>query len=119
MRGLTTELKNKAIDKWSEILKNIQDKVSISYRHTYWYRCSFCDAALGCYHCSLNTIYDEYKICYNDNIEVCHAGRTLLYADGEKWEDAEKYAKIVLEAIKNTPIDGEKDVNDDVKQVEN
>ena len=117
MKNLTQELKDKSIAKWEEIKKKLENKnEDLSYYEEYWTPCGFCKAALLtwpteipgnylCNYCALAKQSSEgFLVCDNGD-EESHTYRSLELGDWADYEEALVHANIVLEAIKNTPVD--------------
>lgn len=108
MKGLTKKLKQEAVDKWQEIVNNIEAfNISFNYVSRYWVRCSFCRAVKverkGCRECSLNSD----ALC--NNTTASHSHHALFSADVGEWKCALKNAKQILKAIQETGLDTELD----------
>lgn len=114
---LTQEEKDQSVEKWKEILINIQAQRVLHYNTLYWKECGFCTAANRtcqvdkdadintCSVCPFNVLkIDEYIIC-DSNPEISSwVSVALEQADREDYALAEKAAQIVLDAIKDVVV---------------
>ena len=92
-----------AIDKWKNILENIEAKASLSYQYTFWNTCAVClHYDNDCDECPLFLWEEKMRMsaCREDAEEDNFAFRTLLNADKaveakmkDVWEEEEQFWK--------------------------
>jgi len=119
MKNLTQELKDSSVKKWENIVEKIEAEDEEYDFWSNWHPCGFCEAnnqttavnrAAICEGCSLNIKDGDRLICHNE-IDS-HAASVLFTAAELEFDIALPSAKIVLQAIKDTPIDHETDSDD-------
>ena len=117
MKGLTEKLKQESVEKWEEIIKNLEarkryvEPKDSYYFDEYWNPCGFCKAVenLGlknCRACGLHKKHEGMLICDSAQLAVSYVKDCIVLADDGYFDKALDYARIVLDYIKKEKAEG-------------